>query len=41
MNQPLYVSSHAALLTGLFIVAVGALVGALGSGFAVRRFLSV
>jgi cell division transport system permease protein len=41
VNQPLYVSSHAALLTGLFIVIVGALVGALGSGFAVRRFLSV
>ena len=41
VNQPLYVSSHAALLTGLFIVAVGALVGVLGSGFAVRRFLSV
>jgi cell division transport system permease protein len=41
VNQPLYVSSHAALLTGLFIVVVGALVGALGSGFAVRRFLSV
>jgi cell division transport system permease protein len=40
-NQPLYVSSHEALLTGLFIVVVGALVGALGSGFAVRRYLAV
>ena len=40
-NQPLYVSSHEALLTGLFIVIVGALVGALGSGFAVRRYLAV
>jgi cell division transport system permease protein len=40
-NQPLYVSSHEAMLTGLFIVVVGALVGALGSGFAVRRYLAV
>ncbi|HUB71099.1 MAG TPA: permease-like cell division protein FtsX [Acidimicrobiales bacterium] len=41
VNVPLDVTSHAALLTGIFIVAVGVLVGALGSGFAVRRFLSV
>jgi cell division transport system permease protein len=41
LNAPLIVSPHSALLTGVFIVAVGALVGALGSGFAVRRFLSV
>jgi len=40
-SEPLNVSSHEALLTGVFIVAVGAAVGALGSGFAVRRFLSV
>jgi cell division transport system permease protein len=40
-NEPLYVTSHEALLTGIFIVVVGALVGAVGSGFAVRRFLSV
>jgi cell division transport system permease protein len=40
-NQPLYVSSHEALLTGLFIVVVGTLVGAFGSGFAVRRYLAV
>jgi cell division transport system permease protein len=40
-NAPLNVSPHAALLTGAFIVVVGVLVGALGSGFAVRRFLSV
>jgi cell division transport system permease protein len=40
-SLPLYVSPHAALLTGVFVVVVGALVGALGSGFAVRRFLSV
>jgi cell division transport system permease protein len=41
LNAPLIVDAHAALLTGVFILAVGALVGALGSGFAVRRFLSV
>jgi cell division transport system permease protein len=40
-NQPLYVSSHEALFTGVFVVVVGTLVGACGSGFAVRRFLSV
>jgi cell division transport system permease protein len=40
-SEPLNVSSHEALITGVFIVAVGAAVGALGSGFAVRRFLSV
>jgi cell division transport system permease protein len=40
-SQPLYVSSHEAFLTGIFIIVVGALVGAVGSGFAVRRFLSV
>jgi cell division transport system permease protein len=40
-DQPLAVTSHEALLTGVFIVVVGALVGALGSAFAVRRFLSV
>lgn len=40
-NQPLFVSSHEAMLTGLFILVVGAVVGALGSGFAVRRYLSV
>jgi cell division transport system permease protein len=40
-SEPLIVSSHEALLTGIFIVVVGALVGAVGSGFAVRRFLTV
>jgi len=40
-SEPLNVSSHEALLTGIFIVVVGAVVGALGSGFAVRRFLSI
>ena len=37
----LYVSSHDALTTGIVILAVGAGVGALGSAFAVRRFLKV
>ncbi len=41
VSRPLSVSSHEALLTGIFIVVVGAVVGAVGSGFAVRRFLSV
>ncbi|MDA8330913.1 MAG: permease-like cell division protein FtsX [Candidatus Dormibacteraeota bacterium] len=40
-SEPLNVSSHEALLTGVLIVVVGAAVGALGSGFAVRRHLSV
>jgi cell division transport system permease protein len=37
----LYVSPHEAVLTGIFIVVAGVLVGSLGSGFAVRRFLTV
>ncbi|MCL6091552.1 MAG: ABC transporter permease [Actinobacteria bacterium] len=40
-SEPLNVSSHEALLTSLLIVVVGAAVGALGSGFAVRRHLYV
>lgn len=40
-SQPLTVTSHDALLTGVLVVVVGALVGGLGSGFAVRRFLQV
>lgn len=40
-SEPLVVSSHDAFMTGVFIVVVGALVGAVGSGFAVRRFLTV
>lgn len=40
-SQNVVVSSHEALITGLFLVVVGVLVGALGSGFAVRRFLKV
>jgi cell division transport system permease protein len=37
----LYVTATEALSTGILILAVGALVGALGSAFAVRRFLAV
>jgi cell division transport system permease protein len=37
----LYVSSHDAITSGIIILAVGAGVGALGSAFAVRRFLKV
>lgn len=40
-SAPLYVSAHEALLTGVLIVVVGAAIGAVGSGFAVRRHLSV
>lgn len=36
-----YVSAHNALVTGFFLVVVGVLVGVVGSGVAVRRFLSV
>jgi cell division transport system permease protein len=40
-TSQLYVTSHEALMTGLILLAVGALVGVLGSWFAVRRYLSV
>jgi cell division transport system permease protein len=40
-SSPLYVSSHDAIMTGVLILVVGAVVGALGSAFAVRRFLQV
>jgi cell division transport system permease protein len=40
-GAPLYVSPHEAVFTGVFILVVGVLVGALGSAFAVRRFLAV
>lgn len=40
-SQQVVVSPHDAIVTGLFLVVVGALVGAVGSGFAVRRFLKV
>jgi cell division transport system permease protein len=37
----LYVSPHEAILTGILLLVVGAVVGVLGSAFAVRRFLAV
>jgi cell division transport system permease protein len=40
-SQQVVVSAHDALVTGIFLVVVGAAVGAVGSGFAVRRFLKV
>jgi len=40
-TSQLYVTPHEALMTGLILLAVGALVGAAGSWFAVRRYLSV
>ena len=40
-GNSLYVTPTEALYTGLVILVLGAVVGALGSAFAVRRFLSV
>lgn len=40
-TQQVTVGAHGALLTGLFLVIIGAAVGGVGSGFAVRRFLKV
>lgn len=40
-SQTLYVTSGEAILTGVVLLCVGAGVGALGSAFAVRRFLTV
>jgi cell division transport system permease protein len=40
-HHGLYVTSSEALYTGVAIMVVGALVGSLGSGVAVRRFLAV
>jgi len=37
----LYVSPHEAILTGIVILVIGAVVGVVGSTFAVRRFLAV
>lgn len=39
--QRLYVPAHDAIVTGLVMLVVGAAVGAIGSAFAVRRFLRV
>jgi cell division transport system permease protein len=40
-TSALYVTPHDALVTGIIILVVGAGVGAIGSAFAVRRFLRV
>jgi cell division transport system permease protein len=40
-NTNPYVSPHDTVVTGLVIIVVGALVGAAGSFFAIRRFLAV
>lgn len=40
-GQKLYVTSTEALVIGLGVLALGAIVGVVGSAFAVRRFLSV
>jgi len=40
-GPPLYVTSQEAIYTGFVILALGALIGIVGSGFSVRRFLSV
>lgn len=40
-GQKLYVTPHEAILTGVVVLVIGAGVGALGSAFAVRRFLQV
>jgi cell division transport system permease protein len=40
-SRQLYVTSHEAILTGILLLVVGAVVGTFGSAFAVRRFLSV
>jgi cell division transport system permease protein len=40
-GPPLYVTSQEALYTGIIILLVGGAIGAIGSLFAVRRFLSV
>jgi cell division transport system permease protein len=40
-NATVYVNSHNALMTGFFLLAIGVVVGVVGSGLAVRRFLSV
>ena len=37
----LYVSPHEAIVTGILLLGVGAIVGIVGSAFAVRRFLAV
>ena len=40
-TRQLFVTSHEAIVTGLILLGVGALVGVFGSAFAIRRFLAV
>jgi cell division transport system permease protein len=40
-SRQLYVTSHEAILTGILLLVIGAVVGVFGSAFAVRRFLAV
>lgn len=40
-SQTLHVAPHNAVVTGIVVLVVGALIGTLGSAFAVRRFLAV
>ena len=40
-TRQLYVTPHEAILTGILMLVVGALVGVFGSAFAIRRFLAV
>jgi cell division transport system permease protein len=40
-TRQLYVTPHEAIYTGIVLLVVGALVGMVGSAFAVRRYLSV
>jgi cell division transport system permease protein len=40
-SRQLYVTSHEAILTGILLLLIGAVVGVFGSAFAVRRFLAV
>ena len=40
-SRQLYVTSHEAIVTGILLLVIGALVGVFGSAFAVRRFLAV
>lgn len=40
-SRQLFVTSHEAIVTGIVLLLIGAVVGMLGSAFAVRRFLAV
>ena len=40
-TRQLFVTPHEAIVTGLILLGVGAVVGVFGSAFAVRRFLAV